>query len=154
MSIIQDAQVRTLSGTNFAAVHTGPLSNLDDHKLGVPALNRKVRGKLFIKEYLAATAMQISMNKLPAGGSVPFYHKHKENEEAYIFVGGQGQMQVDGQIFDVEEGTIVRVATAGNRCLRNNSTSDLYYICVQAREGSLNIDTFEDGVRDEAQVNW
>ncbi len=154
MSIIQEADVETLSGTNFAVVHAGPLSQLDNHKLEVPALGRKVRGKLFIKEYLGMTGMQISMNKLPAGAGVPFYHKHKENEEAYIFVGGSGQMQVDGQIFDVREGTIVRVGVNGNRSVRNNSASDLFFLCVQAKEGSLNIDTFEDGVHDDAPVSW
>lgn len=30
-------------------------------------------------------------------------------------------MQIDNQIFDVSEGSIVRVSTAGNRCVRNNS---------------------------------
>jgi mannose-6-phosphate isomerase-like protein (cupin superfamily) len=120
----------------------------------VPRRQRTVSGKLFIKELLAFTGMQISMNKLPAGVSVPFYHQHKENEEAYIFVKGRGQMQVDDETFDVEEGSIVRVGTKGSRTLRNNSSEFLYYICVQAKENSLNIDTFEDGLPGEKKVTW
>ena len=92
MSIIQEAEVQTIAGSNFSAVKIGRLANLDAHKLEVPALNRTVRGKLFIKDFLALTGMEISMNKLPAGAGVPFYHKHKENEEAYIFVGGTGEI--------------------------------------------------------------
>lgn len=98
--------------------------------------------------------MQISMNKLPAGAAVPFYHQHKENEEAYIFIGGKGQMQIDGDTFDVEEGAIVRVSPNGSRSLRNNSNADLYYICVQARDGSLNLETFEDGIKSDKPVEW
>src|SRR5271170_6196256 len=120
VEIKQEANVRTHSGPNFAAVHAGSFANLDQHKLEVPALNRKVRGKLFIKDYLGMTGMQISLNKLPAGVSIPWLHKHQQNEEAYIFVHGKGQMQIDGDIFDVEEGSVVRVATGGNRCIRNN----------------------------------
>ena len=154
MPVKQEAGVRTLKGANFTAIHTGPLSKLSDYTLEVPHIKRTITGKLFIKEFLALTGMQISINKLPAGARVPFYHRHQENEEAYIFVGGSGQMQIDGETFDVEEGTIVRIATPGSRTLRNNSNDDLYYICIQAKENSLTQDTFDDGVRDEVPVTW
>lgn len=154
MPVTQEADLKTDNGTNFCAVHTGPLAELNQYKLEVPALNRKASGKLFIKQFLGLTGMQISMNKLPAGAAVPFYHQHKENEEAYIFIGGKGQMQIDGKVFDVEEGTIVRISPSGSRTLRNNSDSDLYFICVQAKDGSLNQETFEDGVRGETEVTW
>lgn len=154
MPVQQDANVKTVTGSNFTAIHTGPLSQLDSYKLEVPALNRTVRGKLFIKEFLGLTGMQISMNKLPAGAAVPFYHQHRENEECYIFVKGRGQMQIDGQVFDVEEGSIVRIATTGSRTLRNNSSEELNYICIQAKENSLNIDTFEDGIKSDQAVTW
>lgn len=154
MTVSQQAKLTTKEGTNFKAVHTGKLENLDQYELEVPALNRTVNGKLFTREFLGFSGMQISMNKLPAGRAVPFYHAHKENEEAYIFTGGKGQMQIDGTTFDVEEGTIVRIGTAGERTLRNNSDSDLYYICIQAKEGSLNQETFEDGVRPDKAVVW
>lgn len=154
MTVIQEANVKTLKGTNFSAIDVGPLNELDSYQLEVPAVNRKVRGKLFIKELLGLTGMQISMNKLPANAFVPFYHQHKENEESYIFIKGSGQMQIDGQVFDVQEGSIVRISTAGSRTLRNNSSEDLYFICVQAKENSLNIDTFEDGIKSNEQVTW
>lgn len=154
MPVLQDANVKTLTGINFAAIDVGPLAELDSYKLAVPAVNRKVRGKLFIKELLGLTGMQISMNKLPANAAVPFYHQHKENEESYIFIKGKGQMQIDGQQFDVQEGSIVRISTAGSRTLRNNSNEDLYFICIQAKENSLNIDTFEDGIKSDKEVVW
>ncbi|MBK9141757.1 MAG: cupin domain-containing protein [Candidatus Melainabacteria bacterium] len=154
MPVKQEARIETRQGANFTAIHTGPLGELDSYTLEVPALNRTVKGKLFIKEFLGLTGMQISMNKLPARGAVPFYHKHRENEECYIFVSGHGQMQIDGDTFAVGEGSIVRISTGGNRTLRNTGDSDLQFICIQARENSLNQDTFEDGIRDEAAVTW
>jgi mannose-6-phosphate isomerase-like protein (cupin superfamily) len=154
MPVKQDADLRATTGTNFCSVDVGEFSHLDSYKLEVPALNRTVNGKLFLKQFLGFTGMQISMNKLPAGRSVPFYHAHKENEEAYIFTGGKGQMQIDGQTFDVREGSIVRVSPNGMRSIRNNSSDDLYYICVQAKNGSLNVETMEDGVRSDSPVTW
>lgn len=85
---------------------------------------------------------------------MPFYHSHKQNEELYIFVGGDGQIQIDDQTFDVHEGTAVRISPAGVRTWRNNSNSDLYYIVIQAKEDSLEIDTFDDGVPYEHKVSW
>jgi mannose-6-phosphate isomerase-like protein (cupin superfamily) len=154
MPVNQAANLRTVNGSNFCAVHTGPMAELNTYQLEVPSMKRTVTGKLFVKEFLGLTGMQISMNKLPAGASVPFYHQHKENEEAYVFLGGQGQMQIDGQTFDVAEGTIVRVSPAGSRTVRNNSTADLYFMCIQAKDGSLNFETFEDGIRSDARVSW
>ena len=154
MTVKQEVNVKTQKGENFEAAHVGKISHLDTYELHVPRLNRTVRGKLFIKELLGFTGMQISLNKLPAGAKVPFYHQHKENEEAYIFIKGKGQMQIDKDTFDVEEGSIVRVSTKGSRCLRNNSSEELQYICVQAKENSLNIDTFEDGIPGSEPVSW
>lgn len=154
MPVNQTADIRTRVGANFGAIYTGPLAQLDDYKLEMPTLKRTVRGKLFIKQFLGLSGMQISMNKLPAGAAVPFYHQHKENEEAYIFVGGSGEMQIDGEVFAVEEGTIVRISPAGSRTLRNNSDSDLYYICVQAKDGSLQSETLEDGIKSDDPVSW
>ncbi|MBX9940844.1 MAG: cupin domain-containing protein [Candidatus Obscuribacterales bacterium] len=154
MPVNQTADIRTRIGANFSAAYTGPLARLDDYKLELPALKRTVKGKLFIKQFLGLSGMQISMNKLPAGAAVPFYHQHRENEEAYIFLGGSGEMQIDGEVFAVEEGTIVRVSPAGSRTLRNISDSDLYYICVQAKDGSLNSETMEDGIKSADPVIW
>lgn len=155
MPITQTVEAEVRTGKNFSAVNLGPMNELDQYRLHVPALNRDVRGKLFIKDVLAFTGMQVSFNKLPVGAGVPFYHQHKENEEAYIFIGGEGQMQIDGEVFPVKEGTIVRVNTDGSRSLRNTSGSEpLYFLCIQARQNSLNIDTFEDSIRSEQPVVW
>lgn len=154
LMIKQTTGVPVRSGTNYAAIDLGPLERLDEYELEVPVLKRSVKGKLLIRELLQMSGMQMSMNKLRPGAAVPFYHQHRENEEAYIFIGGRGQMQIDGDTFEVSEGSIVRVSTEGSRTLRNTSDGPLYYICVQARQGSLNIDTFADGIPSKDPVVW
>jgi mannose-6-phosphate isomerase-like protein (cupin superfamily) len=152
--IKQDVQNPVRKGANFSAIDAGAFSQLDSYKLEVPALNREVRGKLFINHLLEFSGMELSMNKLPGGAGMPFYHSHKENEEAYIFIGGTGEMQIDGEIIPVKEGSIVRISTQGERTLRNTSNEPLYYICVQAREKSLNSNDISDGVKIDRAVTW
>jgi mannose-6-phosphate isomerase-like protein (cupin superfamily) len=146
--------IKKVEGKNFTAAHTGCSADLKQYSLKHPLRKTDVTGKLFLKDHLDLTSMQISLNKLPAGVSVPFYHAHKNNEEVYIFTGGKGQMQIDDQIFNVEEGSVVRVAPAGLRTWRNNSDEDLYYIVIQAKDGSLAGDTFDDGIPGEKAVTW
>lgn len=146
--------IEARKGTNFASFDAGSLDDLFQYDLQHPRLPRKVKGKLFLKEILGLTGMQVSLNRLPAGVAVPFTHKHQQNEELYIFIKGSGQMQVDGEIIEVKEGSAVRVSPEGSRVWRNNSSEDLYYIVIQAKDGSLAQDTFEDGVPSETAPLW
>lgn len=140
--------METKQGQNYTVLETGKLEELDQKTSGF------YKGKLFIKEMLQLTGMEVSLNKLPAGISVPFYHQHKQDEELYIFIKGNGQMQIDGDILDVTEGTCIRVSPAGTRVWRNNSTEDLYYIVIQAHENSLKEWTREDGIKLDDEVKW
>ena len=100
------------------------------------------------------TAMELSLNKVPPGRQSPFLHRHVEHEQLYLFVRGEGQMQVDGAVFDVREGTTVRVAPDGVRAVRNCGTEDLYYVCIQAKAGSLTGETISDGRRVDGPLVW
>ena len=91
-----------------------------------------------------ATSCEISFGTLPAGESVPFFHSHKENEENYIILSGKGRFQVDGDVFDIAEGSVVRVATGCDRNLKCTSDEPMTYICIQAKEGSLGGYTMTD----------
>lgn len=142
------------SGTNFTAVDLGPLCGLDDYKFKHPVLPIEIKGKVFLKEILGLTSSEISLNKMPPRASMPFYHKHRMNEEIYIVIKGQGEFQIDGEVFPVKEGTAIRVAPGGGRCWRNNSEEDLYYIVFQARAGSCDDLTILDGFRTEESPCW
>jgi mannose-6-phosphate isomerase-like protein (cupin superfamily) len=97
-----------IEGKNFSGTQVGALNGLGDYQFFHPlGEGRGFPGKLFLKEPLAMTGMEVSMNKLPAGQSVPFYHQHREHEELYIFLGGKGQFQVDDTVIDVQEGSVI-----------------------------------------------
>lgn len=145
------------TGENFSVTDVGEFSQLHQyvfelHKKGV---HIEVEGKIFLKQLLSLTSAEISLNTLPPKTSIPFYHKHKLNEEIYIFVRGIGEFQVDDQVFSVSEGTVVRVDPDGERCLKNTSDVEgLSYIVVQSKVNSLSDFTIADGVGVPKQVSW
>lgn len=101
-------------------------------------------GKVFLKEATCATSCEISFGTLPSGVSVPFFHSHKENEENYIILSGSGKFQIDDEVFDIAEGSVIRVATNCDRNLKCTSTEPMTYICIQAKENSLGNYTASD----------
>lgn len=143
------------TGIHFAAVELGKFSDLDQFTFESSDRNFEVEGKVFLNQLLQLSGAEISINSLPPGRSVPFYHQHKLNEEVYIFMKGRGEIQVDGTITSVSEGSVIRVDQAGERCWRNTSTSeDLIFIVVQARAGSYSDHSIEDGILVQKPVSW
>lgn len=143
-----------MESKNFTVAHVGKWDELDGYIFKHPKLPYAVQGKVFLKNELKLTGMEASLTKLPASASIPFYHKHKEHEELYIFIRGRGQFQIDGEVIDVSEGTVIRVAPEGVRTWRNNSSEDLYCIVVQAKAGSLGGEDISDGVAVSQPVRW
>lgn len=134
-------------GQHFAAVDLGSLSELKQYRFESEGGKLRVEGKLFLNRLLDLTSSEISFNSLAAEKSVPFYHKHRLNEEIYIFLKGQGEFQVDDQSCWVREGTVLRVDPEGVRRLHNRSTEqDLVYLVIQARANSYSDHTIQDGV--------
>lgn len=140
--------------SNFSVYEVGPLDALDQYAFNIEALNATVLGKKFLQKDLGLTSTEISFNKFPPGAAMPFYHRHREHEEVYIFLKGKGQFQVDGKIIDVGAGTTIRVAPSGVRIWRNNSNEDLYFLVIQAKANSFPKSTIEDGVVVDQRINW
>lgn len=107
----------------------------------------KFEGKAFVKEVLGLTSMEVSFGSLPEGGAVPFFHKHKQNEEVYIVLSGKGVFTLNGEDTEVEAGSIVRVAPEVSRCNKNTGKAPFIYICIQAKADSL-----EQAVADDALI--
>lgn len=105
---------------------------------------RGFEGKQFVKDATGATSCEISFGTLLTGTAVPFFHSHKENEENYIILSGSGKFQVDDAVFDIAEGSVVRVSTNCDRNLKCTSEEPMCYICIQAKEGSLGGYTMTD----------
>ncbi|MHB8454990.1 MAG: cupin domain-containing protein [Acidiferrobacterales bacterium] len=142
-------------GANFTAASLGEFAGLDSFKFSHPKLPFEVEGKVFCNSLLGLTSSEISFNKLPPKASMPFHHRHKLNEEIYIFIKGRGEFRIDDETFEVAEGSVVRVAPEGVRCWRNLSTEPLYYIVVQApAAGYKSGATISDGVAVQKPVSW
>ena len=63
-------------------------------------------------------------------------------------------LHVDGDEFEVEEGSVIRVDPAGARCITADSQSPIRYICVQTEAKSLVQFTESDGVILETKPSW
>lgn len=137
----------TIQEKNYSAEHTGPFETLLQRDF------MGFHGKYFIGENLGLTGCEVSLNRLPAGKGMPFVHAHKKNEELYIVLRGNGTFFVDGEEFPIQEGSLVRVAPAGERAFKAGS-EDLYFICIQAEAGSLTQATLEDGIRLATTTSW
>jgi mannose-6-phosphate isomerase-like protein (cupin superfamily) len=143
-----------LSGPNFTLARLGRVEDLSRYAVDSPRLGLTLRGKVFLQRVLDLTGMEISFGLMPPHTSMPFLHKHDQNEEVYLFLKGKGQFQVDGQVIEVGEGSAVRVAPEGVRCWRNHSDEDLFYVVIQAKAGSLEQWTRTDGVGVPGTPEW
>lgn len=133
------------SKSNFSFIDLGHFANIGQYLFTHPKLE-KTAGKKFLKDELGLSGMEISINKLSPGESMPFSHKHQENEELYLFLKGNGEFCVDGEWFKVQEGSAIRVAPNGVRTWRKSSTEDLIFIVIQAKKGTMLGSTIEDGI--------
>lgn len=139
--------------TNFKAINMGRMSDLNEYVLEL-APEVKIPGKVFGGAVLGATGGDFSMQVFQPGRETGFLHTHKMHEELYFFLGGKGEFQVDGQVFPVEEGSVVRVAPDGKRSVRNNGTEPLVMLCVQYRGNTFTEEDATDGVILNEPVKW
>ncbi|WP_282038341.1 cupin domain-containing protein [Saccharicrinis aurantiacus] len=124
-------------GNNYSAIEIGKLQNLAEYSFPHPKLKQDVPGKLFVGETLKTTGTEVSFQIMPANSDIPFLHSHLNQEELYVFIKGEGQFQVDNDLFDIQEGTIIRVAPKGKRTWRNNSDDIMILMVIQAKANTL-----------------
>jgi mannose-6-phosphate isomerase-like protein (cupin superfamily) len=124
---------------NYQVFQTGPLS----------AITRAV-----LHQSLNLTGSEISINQFKPGTGYPFVHAHKRNEEVYIFIGGSGTAYIDGEEFPVREGDAIRIDPGGKRCFKADTSSPLFYICVQTEKNSLIQHTRPDGILCREKPSW
>ncbi len=97
-----------------------------------------------LHDTLSLTGAEVSVNNLPAGTVIPFYHSHKQNEEIYFIVSGKGFMEMDGVNLALEAGDWLRVAPAAKRKI--HAETDMTEVCIQVKEGSLTEWTANDAI--------
>ncbi len=141
------------AAAHFSAVSVGKLSELGDYLLELgPEI--KIPGKVFGGAAAGATGAEFSFQMFQPGTETGFLHTHKTHEELYFFLSGSGEFQVDGQVFPVAEGSVVRVAPAGRRSVRNNGTQPLTMLCIQYRGGTFTAEDAADGELLQEPVVW
>lgn len=141
------------AAADFSAVNVGKIADLGDYLLELgPEV--KIPGKVFGGAAVGATGCEFSFQLFRPGEQTGFLHTHKTHEELYFFLAGSGEFQVDGEVFPVAEGSIVRVAPAGKRSVRNNGTTPLAMLCVQYRGATFTPEDAADGEILAEPVVW
>lgn len=138
---------------NFSAINVGKLDELGGYVLELGP-DAKIPGKVFGGAALGATGGEFSFQSFAPGTETGFTHSHKTHEELYFFLRGDGEFQVDGQVFPVTEGSVVRVSPAGVRSVRNNGAVPLVMLCVQYKAATFGPDDAADGVIHGGPVKW
>ena len=99
-----------------------------------------------LHDSLALTGAEISINILPAGASVPFVHSHKQNEEIYAILSGEGRAVIDGESVELKAGDFIRISPSAKRQFFASDKTAIKYICIQVKENSLENYTMTDSV--------
>lgn len=147
-------QIQELSAAaNYSAINLGKLSDLKDYVLELGS-EIKIPGKVFGGQTLGATGSEFSFQVFAPGQETGFLHTHKQHEELYFFLSGKGEFQVDGNVFPIEEGSVVRVAPEGKRSVRNNGTQPLVMLCVQYCGNTFTAEDATDGNILADPVTW
>lgn len=143
------------TGKNFAAVNVGRMSEMSEHELPMGP-DVVIRGKVFGGQAVGATGSEFSFQTLVPGQDSGFLHTHKTHEELYFILKGEGQYQVDGEIFPVKEGSIIRVSPDGKRALKNSGKEDLTMLCIQYKANAFTEadSPMTDGVILQEPLNW
>jgi len=140
--------------SNYQTKDIGELQGLSQYVFAPEGTPIRLEGKLFLADLLGISSMEISLNKNKAGTGMEFFHKHTNHEEIYLFLTGQGEMNIDGETVPVKEGTVVSLKPDAVRSWWNTGKTDLIYIVMQAPINGMKATALEDGQILEGPVPW
>ena len=97
----------------------------------------------FAREAIEAQKFGLSLQRLKPNQRMPFGHKHGEQEEVYVVVGGSGRLKIEDEVLDVAQWDAVRVDA---ELVRN----------LEAGPDGMDVLAFgAPGIRDTEQyMNW
>jgi mannose-6-phosphate isomerase-like protein (cupin superfamily) len=64
----------------------------------------------FARQHLETQHLGVSYFRYGAGFRTSYGHRHREQEEAYVVVGGSGRMRLDDEIIELRAWDAIRVA--------------------------------------------
>lgn len=141
-------------GDDFSVYDAGPLTGWAGPSFTIPGTTITAAGKQFLQEKLALSGAEVSLNVFRPGQSMGMSHKHRRNEELYLFLSGRGEMLLDGRVVPVREGTCVRVSPKVARDWRNTGDADLAFVVIQYLAGSAVGPTAADGLPATDPAGW
>jgi mannose-6-phosphate isomerase-like protein (cupin superfamily) len=64
----------------------------------------------FGRSHIDSEHLGVSLFRCPANFRIPFAHRHREQEEAYVVVEGSGRVKLDDEIIDLKPWDVLRVS--------------------------------------------
>jgi quercetin dioxygenase-like cupin family protein len=86
----------------------------------------------FSRKALDSPELGISRFTYEPGARMPFGHRHREQEEAYVVVAGSGRAKLDDEIIELAEWDVLRVAPAVIRSFEAGP-GGMDVICIGSR---------------------
>jgi quercetin dioxygenase-like cupin family protein len=74
--------------------------------------------------------VEILLERFPKGLAFPI-HQHKECEQTYLFLEGEGEVTIDGSVQRLKKGGIVYIPRLTDHAVKNVGDSELVYIVVE-----------------------
>lgn len=140
--------------SNYAVLHAGPVEGWKAHTFTIPGLGFARPGMQFIGDRLGLSGAEVSLNVFVPGQCTPLHHRHKRNEELYLFLSGRGEMLLDGEVVPVGEGSCVRVSPSVARGWRNTGDGDMVFVVIQYLQGSAVANGIADGLPAPDCPDW
>jgi quercetin dioxygenase-like cupin family protein len=82
---------------------------------------------------LRSPELGVSRFTYEPGSRMPFGHRHREQEEAYVVVGGSGRAKLDDEVIELSPWDVLRVAPAVVRSFEAGPKG-LDLICIGGRK--------------------
>ena len=96
----------------------------------------------FSRKYLDSDELGVTLMRFAANLTATDGHHHKEQEEAYVVVGGSGRIRLDDEVLELKQFDVVRVAPHVVRAFETGPEGlEIIAVGGQKPEGG-------DGVRD------
>jgi mannose-6-phosphate isomerase-like protein (cupin superfamily) len=156
---MKNRELKTSQGAGYHLARLGAFAdlrqNFPDPLLG-PEIDPKGAsiGKVFAGDALESRSLEVSAHQLEPGQGLPFLHRHRQNEELYIILEGRGRFLLDGEEVSVQAGDLLRLDPAVVRSWGAEKDSGLTYLCIQARQGSLEAKTAGDAELVPGELPW
>lgn len=98
----------------------------------------------FGRRQLSSEVVGVSRERLAPNFRVPFGHTHRDQEEVYFILRGNGRIKIEDEILELREGDLVRLARGTWRCTEAGPDG-LEYLAVGAPIAEENDAEIEQG---------